>query len=87
MLRHRIAGVGTNQPQASAAYLPVGQPPGAPDTDHAWVITYHPVGEYPWGTTATMAYQDLTPIFAADGPVVSATTPGPWGHVYAAGRP
>lgn len=34
-----------------------------------------------------IAYDDLHPIIAADGAFISATAPGSWGQLYAAGRP
>lgn len=33
-----------------------------------------------------VAYDDLHPIIAADGAPISATAPGSWGQLYAAGR-
>lgn len=33
-----------------------------------------------------ISYQDLQPLVASDGAPISATMPGEWGQVYAAGR-
>jgi hypothetical protein len=89
MLIHRIAGMGGNQTRAEAGYLPAALPPGTQIESPVWQIDYHPVTNmYPWGETGSLTYQETVPIWAADqGGIIAATTPGPWGHVYAAGRP
>jgi hypothetical protein len=82
-LRHRIAGVGGNQAAAAAGHDP-GSLDGVPMTmPVAQVLVITPPG----GQYSTITYQDMPPIFTADGAAVPASAPGRWAQLVAAGRP
>jgi hypothetical protein len=51
------------------------------------LVTYTQTQAYPWGRTCTLAYEDLQPMWTADGGVIPARDNGGWGWVRAAGRP
>lgn len=81
-LSHRVATVGDSTAAAMAAYHPAGTPatPMIMPLQHVQII---PAAD----GYATVAYQDMTPIWAADGAAIPATAPGGWGQLIAAGRP
>jgi hypothetical protein len=89
MLRNRIAGLGSNMAGASACLA--GVTGATPMEMPMSMITYHPVQGYPGGTghpwPATLAYEDLYPLWTADGGVIPAQDNVGWGWVHAAGRP
>lgn len=75
--------MGSNQAVAMGQYHPAGTAATPMVMPLAQVtVTAAPAGQY-----QTVAYQDLTPIWTADGAAIPATTPGNWGQLAAAGRP
>lgn len=82
-LHHRIAQVGQNTAGAAAGHDPSGLG-GVPMVMPLALVS---VTAAPGGQYATIAYQDLPPIFTADGAAVPARAPGRWGQLAAAGRP
>jgi hypothetical protein len=84
-LKRRIAAVGGNQVSASASLA--GITPATPMETPAWLIAYTPVQNYPWGPSGTLTYQDLEPLWTADGGYIPAVSNGGWGPVHPAGRP
>jgi hypothetical protein len=51
------------------------------------LVSYGPVQAYPWGGSQTLTYEDLQPLWTADGAVIPAKDNGGWGWVRPAGRP
>lgn len=51
------------------------------------LVTYTPVQRFPWGHSAQLTYEDLQPMWTADGAVIPARDNGGWGWVKPAGRP
>jgi len=94
-LKHRVRNVGNNHKQAMSAYTPVqgtaaqtsggaASPSGAPGVMPLAQVTVYPE---PGGEYSTIAYQDLAPVYTADGAAVPATSPGRWAQLVSAGRP
>jgi hypothetical protein len=82
-LRHRVAGVGGNSSQWMAGAAPaVDQLPATPHESPAFRLNYTPNQVYPWGTAT---YEDLPFIWAADGALIPAVSPGPFGKTVPAG--
>jgi hypothetical protein len=90
-LKRRIVSVGQNMTSASA--LLAGVDSATPMEMPLALITYRPVQDYPggaanhpWGGVNTLAYQDLQPLWTADGGMIPAKDNGGWGWVRPAGR-
>lgn len=82
----RLMGAHGNQAAAEAAYHPHGT--GAtPMVAPAATVSYSHVQDYPWGSTGTVAYDELGGMWAADGGWIAAVPGRPAGNVRAAGRP
>ena len=86
--------MGGNQAGAAAGYSvqPIGayHPYGTEATPVVmphFVLTYVPDQRYPW--TGTAVYDEATPVWAPDGGLLAARTPGWWGKdmPLQAGRP
>jgi hypothetical protein len=84
-LRRRVANVGSNTVQSSAMLAGVVR--GTPMEMPLALVSYYPVATYPWGQTGTLTYEDLQPLWTADGGVIPARDNGGWGWVRPAGRP
>jgi hypothetical protein len=69
--------------QAMAGQLPVGTS-ATPMTMPMSAVNYLPTQSYPWGTAT---YQDLHPLYTADGAMIPSIAQGSWGNLHAAGRP
>jgi len=87
-LARRIRNAPQVGQQAAATLTPVtgSAPPGTPATPMVMplaAVHYTPAQGYPWGTAA---YQDLHPLYTADGAVVPSYARGGWGPVVPAGR-
>ena len=80
-LAHRVADVGNNTTGAMAGYHPAGGPGTVQvmPLQHVQIVPMNP-------GYSTVAYQDITPIWTADGAAIPATAPGTWGQLVAAGR-
>jgi len=74
-LARRIQGMGNNQAGAAAGYHPATTP-ATPMVMPQSQISYLPAQGYPWGTAV---YEELTPVWAPDGALQAARTPGWWG--------
>jgi hypothetical protein len=84
-LTRRIAGVGNNTRQAMGSYHPAVTP-ATPMEMPSFALSYVPSQAYPW--TGTAVYDEHTPVWAPDGALVAARTPGWWGKdMPLAGRP
>jgi hypothetical protein len=82
-LATRIRGVGTTNGQWMAGTHPaVDQLPATPHESPAFRLNYQPSQDYPWGTAT---YEDLPFIWAADGAMIPAVSPGPFGKTVPAG--
>ena len=82
-LARRIRTAPTTHARAMAGQLPVGTS-ATPMVMPMSATAYLPVESYPWGTGT---YQDLHPLYTADGAIVPSYAQGSWGRLYAAGRP
>jgi hypothetical protein len=78
-LRHRIMGSGANMAGAMAQARPlpsvVPSVSGLPATPHMTpmhMVSYEPNPAYPWGTAT---YEDVRPMWAADGAILPSTAP------------
>jgi hypothetical protein len=71
-LLHRVKAVGTNMSQAMGTYHPVGTA-ATPHVSPAHQLSYAENPGYPWGTAT---YEDVTPMWAADGALIPSTAPG-----------
>jgi hypothetical protein len=85
-LRRRIVNVGQNM--VSASPVAAGVVPATPMTMPLALITYSPVQNYPggaangpWGGSVDLAYQDLQPLWTADGGYIPAKSNSGWGWV------
>lgn len=81
-LQHRVADVGTVNARAMGQYHPAGTAATPMVMPLAHVQIVPTTGGY-----ATVAYQDMTPIWTTDGAAIPATAPGSWGQLIPAGRP
>jgi hypothetical protein len=82
-LQHRVRNVGTsNQNWMQTAHPAVDQLPATPHETPVFRLNYTPNQDYPWGTAT---YEDLPFIWAADGALVPAVSPGGFGRVVPAG--
>jgi hypothetical protein len=82
-LQRRIARAPGNQQAAAAAYHPAGTS-ATPMVMPMALITYLPTENYPWGTAV---HEELTPVWAPDGALLAARTPGWWGQDMPLPRP
>jgi hypothetical protein len=57
-----------------------------PMTTPIALVTYYPVCNYPWGQSGVLTYEDLQPLWSADGSVLPAASNSGWGPVRPAGR-
>jgi hypothetical protein len=74
-LTRRVANIGSNQAAAMGDYHPAGTAATPMEMPLA-LVTYLPNQAYPWGTAV---YEELTPVWAPDGALLAARTPGWWG--------
>ena len=81
-LRARIMGVQSNHGQAMAGQHPAGTS-ATPMVMPLHQLTYTPNEGYPWGTAV---YEDIVPMWAADGALIPSTTPARPPAVIPAGR-
>jgi hypothetical protein len=81
-LKRRIAATGTVAARAKGDYHPYGTP-ATPMTMPLSLVIYTPGTHYPSGT---LTYEDVHPIWAPDGAIISAMAPSPAVNVHAAGR-
>jgi hypothetical protein len=82
-LQRRIRNVGSNTTGWMAGTHPaVDQLPATPHESPMFRVTYRPNAGYPWGTAT---YEDLPFIWAADGALIPAVSPGPFGKTVPAG--
>ena len=81
-LKRRIANAGQVSSQAMAANHPYGTA-ATPMTMPLASVTYVPVPGYPWGTAV---YQELHPVWTADGAMIPALPPRPAVKTPPAGR-
>jgi hypothetical protein len=91
-LKRRITAVGQNM--ASASALLAGVTGATPMVMPLAMVTYAPVQKYPAGAAnhpwpVTLTYEDLQPMWTADGSYVPAESNSGWGWVkpVPAGRP
>ena len=82
-LQRRIRQAPSTHTRAMAGQLPVGTS-ATPMVMPLAAVSYLPAESYPWGTAT---YQDLHPLYTADGAIVPSYAQGSWGRLYAAGRP
>jgi hypothetical protein len=80
-LKRRIASAGSGS--AALAGVTTATPMEMPMA----LVTYTPVQNFPWGQSGQLTYQDLHPLWTADGSVIPAKDNGGWGWVKPAGRP
>jgi hypothetical protein len=86
-LHRRITSHGSVQRRAAEGYSQVSggmASPAAPGVMPLAQVLVHP---HPGGTYSTLAYRGLSPVYAAGGEAVPATSPGRWAQLVAAGRP
>ena len=67
-LNHRVRNIGSGMSRAMGQYHPAVTA-ATPVVMPAWSVIWHPAQGYPWGTAV---YQDLNPVWAADGALISA---------------
>jgi hypothetical protein len=76
-LHRRIMNLGNNSSQAMGQYHPATTP-ATPMVTPMAMISYVPSQQYPW--TGTAVYDELVPVWAPDGALIAARTPGWWGQ-------
>lgn len=81
-LRHRVMGVQDNHGQVMAGQHPAGTA-ATPMVMPLHQTAYLPVPGYPWGIAT---YEDLIPMWAADGAMIPSTAPAGHARVVPAGR-
>jgi hypothetical protein len=82
-LKARItAQPGGNSQWMAGAPPAVDQLPATPLESPAFRLNYAPNQVYPWGTAT---YEDLPFVWAADGALIPAVSPGPFGRTVPAG--
>jgi hypothetical protein len=82
----RLRGGHRDQAAAQAGYHPYGD--GAtPMAMPTAALAYHPVQDYPWGSTGVASYHELDGMWAADGGWIAGVPPRAAGNVRPAGRP